>query len=105
MVGSMNCKGNCWDNACIESFHGVIKRELIHLENYTTRAHAQRDIWEYIEIWYNRRRIHSSIGYRTPAQFGALYYTIRRNCGGKSMISIKSYSEFSYILCSVCPSY
>lgn len=74
MVGSMSRKGNCWDNACIESFHSVIKRELIHLEQYSTRAQAQRDIWEYIELWYNRRRIHSSIGYRTPDQFRALYY-------------------------------
>lgn len=74
MVGSMSRKGNCWDNACIESFHSVIKRELIHLEKYSTRVHAQRDIWEYIELWYNRRRIHSSIGYHTPARFQTMYY-------------------------------
>lgn len=74
MVGSMSRKGNCWDNACIESFHSIIKRELIHLEKYATRAQAKRDIWEYIELWYNRVRIHSSISYCAPVQFQALYY-------------------------------
>ncbi|MFB5193285.1 IS3 family transposase [Alicyclobacillus fastidiosus] len=69
MIGSMSRKGCCYDNACIESFHSVIKRELIHLETYTSRARAKRDIWEYIEVWYNRRRIHSSIRYQTPVQF------------------------------------
>ncbi len=44
MIGSMSRKGNCYDNACIESFHSVIKRELIHLETYATRARAKRDI-------------------------------------------------------------
>jgi putative transposase len=74
MVGSMSRKGNCYDNACIESFHSVIKRELIHLEKYETRERAKRDIWEYIELWYNRKRIHSSIGYKTPVQYQSMYY-------------------------------
>jgi putative transposase len=74
MIGSMSRKGNCYDNACIESFHSVIKRELIHLTTYKTRAQAKRDIWEYIELWYNRRRIHSSIDYKTPVQFQTMYY-------------------------------
>lgn len=72
--GSMSRKGNCYDNACIEAFHSVIKRELIHLETYKTRKRAHRDIWEYIEIWYNHLRIHSSIGYRTPVQFQSVYF-------------------------------
>jgi len=54
MKGSMSRKGNCYDNACIESFHSVIKRELIHLATYKTRKQAKLDIWEYIERWYNR---------------------------------------------------
>jgi len=73
MIGSMSRKGCCYDNGCIESFHSVIKRELIHLETYATREKAKRDIWEYIELWYNRLRIHSSIGYKTPVQFQAAY--------------------------------
>lgn len=74
MIGSMSRKGNCYDNACIESFHSVIKRELIYLETYATRAKAQRDIGEYIALWYNWMRIHSSIGYKSPAQFYDAYY-------------------------------
>lgn len=73
MIGSMSRKGCCYDNACIESFHSVIKRELIHLEKFKTRSRAKREIWEYIERWYNRRRIHSSIDYKTPVQFQAMY--------------------------------
>ncbi|SHK70150.1 Transposase InsO and inactivated derivatives [Alicyclobacillus tolerans] len=73
MIGSMSRKGNGYDNACIESFHSVIKRELIHLETYETRARAKRDIWEYIDLWYNRVRIHSSIGYKTPVQYHSMY--------------------------------
>ena len=74
MFGSMSRKGNCYDNTCIESFHSIIKRELIHLERYETRARAKKDIWEYIELWHNRLRIHSSIGYKTPAQYQSMYY-------------------------------
>ena len=68
MVPSMSRKGNCYDNACIESFHSIIKRELVYLERFKTRAEAKRRIFEYIEIWYNRKRIHASIGYQTPEE-------------------------------------
>lgn len=63
MQCSMSRKGNCYDNACIESFHGVLKKELICQHQYTTRAQAQQDIWEYIEFFCNRKRIHSANGY------------------------------------------
>lgn len=59
----MSRKGNCYDNACIESFHSIIKKELIYLNKYETRAEAERDIFEYIEVFYNNERIHSSINY------------------------------------------
>ena len=74
MIGSMSRKGNCYDNACIESFHRVIKRELIHLEMYQTRNQAQKRIFEYIEYFYNRNRIHSSIGYVSPLQYERTFY-------------------------------
>ncbi|MDA2241147.1 IS3 family transposase [Bacillus cereus group sp. Bc222] len=64
----MSRKGNCYDNACIESFHGVFKKELIYQQPYATRVQAQQDIWEYIEIFYNRKRIHSANGYLSPAE-------------------------------------
>ena len=74
MVGSMSRKGNCFDNACIESFHSIIKRELIYLEKFKTREQAIRRIFEYIEVWYNRERIHSSIGYLSPVEFERRYF-------------------------------
>src|SRR5579875_287658 len=74
MVGSMSRKGNCFDNACIESFHSIIKRELVYLEKFKTREQAMRRIFEYIEIWYNRERVHSSLGYLTPVEFERRYY-------------------------------
>jgi transposase InsO family protein len=74
MIGSMSRKGNCYDNACIESFHSIIKKELIYLNKYETRAEAEKSIFEYIEVFYNNERIHSSIGYCTPADFERQYY-------------------------------
>lgn len=74
MVGSMSRKGNCYDNACIESFHSVIKRELIYLEKFETREQAKSKIFEYIEVWYNRERIHSSLGFISPVEAERRYY-------------------------------
>nr|WP_263364366.1 IS3 family transposase [Paenibacillus sabuli] len=73
MIGSMSRKGNGYDNACIESFHSLIKKELIYLNKYETRAQAEKSIFEYIEVFYNNERIHSSIGYATPSQFERQY--------------------------------
>jgi putative transposase len=63
--------GNCWDNAVAESFFGTLKRELVHHEGYADRAEARRSLFEYIEVFYNRRRRHSTLGYRSPAEFEA----------------------------------
>lgn len=65
---SMSRKGNCLDNAPMESFFGSLKTELVQRTRFGTRAEARAALFEYIEIFYNRRRRHSSIGYRTPAQ-------------------------------------
>lgn len=78
MVGSMSRKGNCFDNACIESFHSIIKRELIYLEKFKTRAQALQRIFEYIEVWYNRERVHSSLGYFSPVEFERRYFQKHR---------------------------
>ena len=69
MVGSMSRKGNCYDNACIESFHSILKREFNYLEKFRTREQALQRIFDYIEVWYNRERIHSSIGYLLPIEY------------------------------------
>lgn len=71
---SMSRKGNCWDNAVMESFFGRMKVELIYAENYQTTAEVYSGIFEYIEVFYNRVRRHSSLGYKSPAQFEDLYY-------------------------------
>ena len=71
MTGSMSRRGNCWDNACVESFFGTLKRELIYHRQYGTRDEATRDIFEYIEVFYNRLRRHSTLGYDSPAEFEA----------------------------------
>ena len=71
LVPSMSRKGNCWDNACVESFFGTLKRELVHHRHYATRDDATRDIFEYIEVFYNRQRRHSTLGYHSPAEYEA----------------------------------
>jgi len=69
IVCSMSRKGNCWDNAPMESFFHTLKTELVHHRDYQTRDEARRDIFEFIEIFYNRQRSHSTLGYLSPAQF------------------------------------
>jgi len=71
MIPSMSRNGNCWDNACVESFFGTLKRELVYERHYVTRAEAKQDIFEYIEVFYNRRRRHSTLGYDSPAEYEA----------------------------------
>ena len=66
---SMSRKGNCWDNAVAESFFHTLKTEFIHLERFVTRREAQLKIFEWIEVFYNRQRIHSTLGYLSPAQY------------------------------------
>jgi putative transposase len=66
---SMSGVGQCWDNAPVESFFASLKRELVHDEKYTTREEARASIFEYVEAFYNRVRLHSSLGYLSPEQF------------------------------------
>ena len=66
---SMSRKGDCWDNAVVESFFSSLKTERGHHRLYRSRAEARRDIFEYIEVFYNRVRLHSTLGYLSPAQF------------------------------------
>jgi transposase InsO family protein len=66
---SMSRRGNCYDNAHIESFFGTLKTELVHGERYQTRKEARLSIFEYVEVFYNRVRKHSTLGYRSPEQY------------------------------------
>jgi transposase InsO family protein len=68
---SMSGKGDCWDNAVMESFWATLKTELVHQEHYATRQQARQSIFEYIEVFYNRKRLHSSLGYVSPEAFEA----------------------------------
>jgi transposase InsO family protein len=66
---SMSGVGQCWDNAPMESFFASLKKELVHHEDYATRAEARASIFEYIEMFYNRQRRHSTLGYVSPAEY------------------------------------
>ena len=66
---SVSRRANCWDNAPMESFIASLKKELVHDEDYQTRAEARTSLFESIEVFYNRVRRHSSLGYRSPVEY------------------------------------
>jgi transposase InsO family protein len=72
---SMSRKGNCWDNAVAENFFKILKSEMVKHSNYHSILHAKMEIFEFIEIWYNRKRKHKYLGYKTPEQFGKINYS------------------------------
>jgi transposase InsO family protein len=65
----------CWDNAAAESFFGALKNEMYYRQAFPTRAQARFAVADYIEVFYNRRRLHSALGYRTPAEALTSYQT------------------------------
>ncbi|HEY9846961.1 MAG TPA: IS3 family transposase, partial [Candidatus Caenarcaniphilales bacterium] len=67
-------QGNCWDNAVAESFFGPLKTELIHPRIFSARTFARTVIAEWIEVFYNRQRLHSTIDYLSPVQFEQTYW-------------------------------
>ena len=71
---SMSGRGNCYDNAVMESFWGTLKNEWVHHQKYRTRSEARTDIFSYIEGFYNTVRLHSTLGYLSPAEFEANYH-------------------------------
>jgi len=73
-IQSMSRKGNCWDNAIAENFFKILKSEMVHHVKYQSILHAKNDVFEFIEIWYNRKRKHSYLGYKTPEQYGKTNY-------------------------------
>lgn len=73
LLCSMARKGDCFDNAVAESFFGTLKNELVHHEDYHSRAEAQQSIFEYIEVFYNRQRRHAFLDYLTPVDYEAKY--------------------------------
>jgi transposase InsO family protein len=75
---SMSRRGNCWDNAPMESFWGTLKNELIYHQRYATREQAIKEITEYIEVFYNRQRRQARLGYLSPAAYEQKFYRERR---------------------------
>jgi len=73
MQVSMSRKGDCYDNAVMESFWATLKAECV-TEIYNSRAEARQSIFEYIEVWYNRQRLHSALGYASPDSFESAHY-------------------------------
>jgi putative transposase len=69
VVRSMSRKGNCYDNAVVESFFSSLKNELVHHRDYHSREEARSEIFDYIELFYNRRRMHQSLGYLSPIEY------------------------------------
>ena len=69
MIASMSGKGDCYDNAVAESFFATLEFELVMKHDWLTREDARRAIFSYIEIWYNRKRRHSTLGYVSPAAY------------------------------------
>lgn len=74
--GSMSKRGDCYDNAPIESFWGILKNELVHHYNYQTREEAKADIIKYIELFYNQRRIQKGLDFKTPNQMAEDFYKL-----------------------------
>lgn len=76
IIQSMSRKGDCWDNATSESFFSILKREVVGIDDFADQTQAAAAIFEYIEVFYNKIRAHSTIGYRAPAEFeeGSLIY-------------------------------
>ena len=71
LTASMSRVGNCWDNAVVESFFATLTKELLDDGVFRTRDEAHRQLFEFIEVWYNRQRRHSTLGYRTPEEFAS----------------------------------
>jgi transposase InsO family protein len=69
LTPSMSRKENCWDNAPTESFFHSPKTELVCFEDYRTREEAKKSLFEYIEVFYNRQRLHSSLNYKSPVDY------------------------------------
>ena len=78
---SMSRPGNCWDNAVIESFFKTLKAELQNNERFASREEAKSQLFEYIEVFYNRQRMHSTLGYKSPAEFERLPRPVSTKAG------------------------
>lgn len=72
-IQSLSRKGQCWDNAVGESWFATLKEELIYRQSWATVAQVRRAVFEFIEVFYNRQRLHSSLGYLTPVEYERIH--------------------------------
>jgi putative transposase len=79
MICSMSGRGDCYDNAPAESFFATLKGELLQMNQYATRQQARADVFQFIEIFYNRKRLHSTLGYKSPEQFEAEHSAVPKS--------------------------
>jgi transposase InsO family protein len=87
LVASMSRKGDCWDNAVAESFFSTLKLELAYRSGWATRDEARADVYEYLEVFYNRRRRHSSVGYCSPVTAERQFHAgVEEAIEGKNLI-------------------
>ena len=70
----MGSKGDCYDNAVCESFHASLEKDLLRRRSFGTRQQARTAVFDYIEVFYNRERLHSTLGYRSPEEYEQDYY-------------------------------
>ncbi|MCS7007281.1 MAG: integrase core domain-containing protein, partial [Gaiellaceae bacterium] len=77
---SMGSRGDCFDNAAIESYHATIEKELLRSRSFRTRGEARSAVFDWIECWYNRERRHSRLGYRSPEQYERDYHEQGGDC-------------------------
>ena len=86
----MGSKGDCFDNAAIESYHATLEKELLRGRSFRTRQEARSAVFDWIECWYNRERRHSRLGYRSPDQFERDFHGRSRDCAsGTNEIIVK----------------
>ena len=76
----MGSKGDCFDNAAIESYHATLEKDLLRRRSFRTKQEARTALFDYIESFYNRERLHSTLGYRSPAEFERDHYERRGDC-------------------------
>lgn len=81
---SMSRKGDCFDNACVESFFATLKKELVYRRRFKTREEAKIEIWKYIARFYNERRIHSTLGYVSPNDYERAYFESAKESNSKA---------------------
>jgi putative transposase len=75
VIQSMSRKGNCWDNAVAENFFKILKSEMVKHADFKSILQSKVELFEFIEIWYNRKRKHAYLGYKTPEQYGTINYS------------------------------